>query len=109
MTSVSVGGEERLRDLVERLRMHNEQLERALESRIVIEQAKGVLGERYRLDVDEAFEVLRRAARSNRMRIHDLARTVIDSPRTPTPIELELAESRLRRVQPESRRSRVAR
>ena len=96
MTSISVSNDERLRDLVERLRVHNAQLERALESRIVIEQAKGVLGERYRLDVDEAFEVMRRAARSHRMRIHDLARAVVEAPRTPTPIELELAESRLR-------------
>ena len=109
MTSVSVGDGERLRDLVERLRMHNEQLERALESRIVIEQAKGVLGERYRMDVDDAFEVLRRAARSNRLRIHDLARAVIDSPRTPTSIELELAQSRLRPGRPASPRTRAAR
>lgn len=77
--------------LVERLRLHNAQLERALESRIVIEQAKGVLAERYRLHVDEAFHLLRRAARANRMRIHELARRVVNEPLTPPELELERA------------------
>jgi ANTAR domain len=49
------------------------QLQSALESRIVIEQAKGILAERYSVTPDEAFEVLRRDARSRRMRLHDLA------------------------------------
>jgi hypothetical protein len=53
--------------------------------------------------------VLRRAARANRLRIHDLARAVIDSPRTPTSIELELAQSRLRPGRPASPRTRAAR
>lgn len=63
-------------------------------SRIVIEQAKGVLAERYRLPMDEAFAVLRRAARSNRVRIHELAEAVVTSPRTPTAVELELLHRR---------------
>ena len=42
------------------------QLEHALESRIGIEQAKGIVAERYGLDVDEAFQLIRRAARSHR-------------------------------------------
>jgi AmiR/NasT family two-component response regulator len=85
---------EALRDaeaLVERLRIHNSQLERALESRVVIEQAKGVLAERYGLQVDDAFQLLRRAARSNRLRIHELARRVVDERITPPEIELERA------------------
>lgn len=77
-------------ELVEELRTRNAQLEHALASRIVIEQAKGILAERYRLTVDEAFETLRRASRSNRMRIHALAEAVIDSPRTPDVIERQL-------------------
>ena len=48
------------------------QLQHALESRIAIEQAKGVLAERHGLDVEEAFEVIRRAARANRVKLHDL-------------------------------------
>lgn len=81
------GGTDRI---VEELRAKNAQLELALASRIVIEQAKGVLAERYGLPMDEAFAVLRRAARSNRVRIHELAEAVVTSPRTPTAIELEL-------------------
>jgi AmiR/NasT family two-component response regulator len=59
------------------------QLEHALRSRIVIEQAKGVLAERLRLSLDEAFEVLRRAARSNGLKIHLVAGRVLDEPETP--------------------------
>jgi AmiR/NasT family two-component response regulator len=65
-----------------------------LTSRIVIEQAKGILAERYKLDVDHAFTALRAAARSNRIRLHDLAASVIDSPRTPTAVERELVQRR---------------
>jgi hypothetical protein len=52
------------------------QLERALHSRVAIEQAKGVLAERYGLGLDEAFDVIRRAARSNRMKLHDLVEQI---------------------------------
>jgi hypothetical protein len=63
------------------------QLEQALRSRVAIEQAKGVLAERYRLDVDEAFEHIRRAARSNRMKLHDLGQQI--KPGQPTPEEVK--------------------
>jgi AmiR/NasT family two-component response regulator len=53
------------------------QLQHALESRIVIEQAKGILAERLDLSVADAFELLRSAARSNRMRVHHLAAAVV--------------------------------
>ena len=59
------------------------QLEQALRSRVAIEQAKGVLAERYRLDVDEAFEHIRRAARSNRMKLYDLADAIRPGQETP--------------------------
>ena len=59
------------------------QLQHALDSRIVIEQAKGVLSERISLEPEQAFEVLRRVARSHRMRIHELARRVVTSAETP--------------------------
>ena len=67
----------------------NAQLELALSSRVVIEQAKGMLAERFQISVDHAFELLRRAARSNRMRIHELARRVVDERETPVEIEFE--------------------
>jgi AmiR/NasT family two-component response regulator len=68
------------------LRERTRQLEHALESRIVIEQAKGMLAARHGLTIAQAFEVLRRGARSNRVRIHDLAGRVVDEPDTPAEI-----------------------
>ena len=59
------------------------QLEQALQSRVAIEQAKGVVAERYGLGFDEAFEVIRRAARSNRMKLHDLVRKIRPGESTP--------------------------
>ncbi|QBI19679.1 ANTAR domain-containing protein [Egibacter rhizosphaerae] len=55
-----------------------EQLQHALDSRVVIEQAKGKLAERHGLDAATAFERLRGAARSRRERIHDAARAVVN-------------------------------
>ena len=74
---------ERLLELSSILARRAAQLQEALDSRIVIEQAKGVLCERYSVDPDQAFQILRRGARSNRMRIHDLARRVVGSRTTP--------------------------
>ena len=54
----------------------NAQLNQALQSRIVIEQAKGVIAERARVDTDEAFARLRHHARSNNLRLADVAREV---------------------------------
>ena len=52
------------------------QLQGALNSRIVIEQAKGVLAERLQIGVDDAFAVLRGAARSRNLLLSELARDV---------------------------------
>lgn len=54
------------------------QLQRALDSRVVIEQAKGILAGRHGISLDEAFERLRGHARSNNERIHDVARSVCE-------------------------------
>ena len=59
----------RLTRLVRTLRVRNQQLEQALSSRIVIEQAKGVLVERLALTPDEAFELIRTAARRHRIAV----------------------------------------
>lgn len=80
------GSEEGLRALVATLAEQNAQLEHALESRVLIEQAKGMLAERWDVTPAHAFVLLRSAARSHRMRVHDLARSVLAS-RT-TPVEL---------------------
>jgi transcriptional regulator with GAF, ATPase, and Fis domain len=54
-----------------------EQLQGALNSRVVIEQAKGVLSIRGRVSVDEAFKVLRSYARAHNLFLSGLARAVI--------------------------------
>jgi GAF domain-containing protein len=54
------------------------QLQRALEHRVLIEQAKGILMERHGIDARTAFERLRRQARSRQERLTDLARRMID-------------------------------
>jgi GAF domain-containing protein len=54
-----------------------EQLQSALNSRIVIEQAKGVLAARHALVMEDAFERLRRHARSNRRRLAEVAADVV--------------------------------
>lgn len=55
-----------------------EQLQTALNSRIVIEQAKGVLAERLQLDMAEAFSLLRGKARGHNRRLSDLAQAIVD-------------------------------
>jgi GAF domain-containing protein len=59
-----------------------EQLQAALNSRVMIEQAKGILAERGRLDLSEAFNLLRSQARFQNMRLSDLARDVINGATT---------------------------
>src|SRR5436309_4364179 len=73
-------------------RARAEQLQQALDSRIVIEQAKGILSERFGLGIEGAFGLLRHGARSQRMKIHLLARAVVDTPDTPDPIVSSLAQ-----------------
>jgi GAF domain-containing protein len=55
-----------------------DQLQHALHSRVVIEQAKGILSERSGLGADDAFGAMRRFARRRRLRIADVARGVVD-------------------------------
>ena len=55
-----------------------EQLQGALASRVIIEQAKGVLTAALDLAPDEAFTHLRRYARGRGARLTDVARAVVD-------------------------------
>ena len=55
----------------------NEQLQTALNSRVVIEQAKGILTQHGALDMEDAFDRLRRHARTNRLRLVDVARNLV--------------------------------
>jgi GAF domain-containing protein len=54
------------------------QLQGALESRVAIEQAKGIVSEHSDISVDEAFEQIRRFARAGHHRLSDVARQIID-------------------------------
>ena len=56
----------------------NEQLAQALTSRVLIEQAKGVVFERAGVDMAEAFTRLRTYARTNNLRLTDVAQAAID-------------------------------
>ena len=55
----------------------NEQLQTALNSRVIIEQAKGKLAERLGLDMDQAFNLLRESARTSNRRLSDLAQAFV--------------------------------
>jgi PAS domain S-box-containing protein len=65
-------------DELDRYRRYAEHLQRALNSRVVIEQAKGMLANQHQCGVDQAFERLRRYARAHNRDIHEVARAVVE-------------------------------
>jgi GAF domain-containing protein len=62
----------------------NEQLNQALNTRIVIEQAKGMVAEGLGLELDAAFTALRSHARNNNRRLADIANDLISGTITVT-------------------------
>ncbi|WP_019930511.1 GAF and ANTAR domain-containing protein [Nocardia sp. BMG111209] len=56
-----------------------EQLEQALESRVVIEQAKGIIATVRNITPDAAFDLIRKHARTNRTPLHTIARAIIEA------------------------------
>ena len=54
-----------------------QQLQSALNSRVVIEQAKGVVSFTYSVPIDESFELIRRYARSHGMTVSDVATRLV--------------------------------
>jgi transcriptional regulator with GAF, ATPase, and Fis domain len=55
-----------------------DQLNTALNTRVVIEQAKGIVAEHGKLDMDQAFAALRGHARHNNVRLADVAAAVVN-------------------------------
>jgi ANTAR domain len=71
---------ERLQDSNSFLLERVAQLETALRSRIVIEQAKGIIARALGVRIDQAFSVLRKSARDRGMKLHDLSARITSSP-----------------------------
>lgn len=61
-----------------------EELQQALVSRAVIEQAKGVLIATHGLDVDSAFTRLRRTSQNHNIKLRDVAAVIVDTHSSPT-------------------------
>jgi AmiR/NasT family two-component response regulator len=55
-----------------------EQLQAALNSRVIIEQAKGTLAEYLTLTTDDAFRLLRTYARNHNRKLTEVARDLLD-------------------------------
>ena len=73
---------------VQEAQLVNEQLSAALDSRVVIEQAKGMVAERTGLTMEESFSRLRGYARHHNLRLADLAGHVIDGSVSPSALEV---------------------
>lgn len=69
--------------------LHLGQVQHALHSRIVIEQAKGIIAQQAGISVDDAFERLRTHSRNHNRAVHDLALAVIDGELSATSLATE--------------------
>ena len=88
---------QRLVELTSILARRCAQLQQALDSRVEIEQAKGVLAVRLDLPIEQCFELLRRSARSHRLKLHDVAAEVVACDTVPPKISCLLAEGKIER------------
>jgi GAF domain-containing protein len=70
-----------------------EQLQYALNSRIMVEQAKGVLTERHQVSMDLAFNALRRHARNNNLKLAEVAQAVVRGDTDPATIAVDAARA----------------
>ncbi|WP_040811088.1 GAF and ANTAR domain-containing protein [Nocardia concava] len=66
-------------DIRQRQHALTAQLRQALESRVVIEQAKGVISNANGITPDEAFTLIRRYARTHQLRLRTVAQTIVES------------------------------
>jgi AmiR/NasT family two-component response regulator len=65
-------------DVLEFLHVLTEQLQTALNGRIAVEQAKGVLAERHGVDMHEAFAMLRHQSNVRNRRLSELAKAIVE-------------------------------
>lgn len=65
----------------------NEQLTHALSSRVVIEQAKGMVAERLDLDMEQSFTALRNHARNHNLRLAEVANAIIGGGLAPSALD----------------------
>jgi hypothetical protein len=93
-------------DEAARLAVTVAQLEHALASRVMVEQAIGVLAERHRLRPRNAFDLLRKAARSRGHRVTEIAQDVVASAANPL---LRLPEELARKLPEPRQRGRSLR
>ena len=77
-----------------------EQLQGALDSRVIIEQAKGKLAERLGTDTNQAFSLLRDFARARNLRLSDLARAFVEGTETIASLSTTRAQRLPRTGQP---------
>ncbi len=64
---------------INRSEVLNEQLQTALNSRVIIEQAKGILAERGNLGMDAAFDRLRGYSRNHNLKLSDVGRQIVET------------------------------
>jgi GAF domain-containing protein len=72
----------------------NEQLHHALNSRIVIEQAKGIIAERRHLNMEQAFSTLRSHARNHNRPLVEVVEAVIDGSLSASSLDYPLERGR---------------
>ena len=80
------------REAVE-VQLVNEQLQIALNSRVVIEQAKGMVAERLGVNMEQAFSRLRNHARKHNLLLIDVARDVIRGSLSATALDLPSSQA----------------
>jgi AmiR/NasT family two-component response regulator len=54
-----------------------DQLQRALDTRVVIEQAKGFIAHHANVTLDESFARIRRYSRNNKLRLSNVAQDIV--------------------------------
>jgi GAF domain-containing protein len=63
--------------------LEEDQLRRAMETRRMIGEATGIIRERFGLNTDQAFGLLRRMSQTHNIKLHQVAQTLVDTGRLP--------------------------